>query len=84
MLLKESKEVLIVSNALNVMYVEGVESGVCSFYVTLYTEYRFNVKGVKSELFVQGLQEERLFGFSSSPPVSLRRQLCYFLGLVKL
>ena len=60
----ESKEVLIISNALNAMCVEGVKSGVCSFYATLYTEYRFNVKGVKSELCIQSLsslQEGRLF-----------------------
>ena len=54
MLLKGLKEVLIVSNALNAMYVKGVKSGVCSFYATLYTEYRFNVKGVKSVLCIQG------------------------------
>ena len=38
MLLKELKEVLIVSNALNAMYVEGVKSGICSFSATLYME----------------------------------------------
>ena len=64
MLSKELKEVLIVSNALNAMYVKGIKSGVCSFYTTLYTEYRFNVKGVRRELCIQGLsllQEGRLF-----------------------
>ena len=62
MLSKGSKEVLIVSNALNSMYVKGVESGIYSFYVTLHTEYRFNVKGAKSMLCIQGsspLQEGR-------------------------
>ena len=38
MLSKELKEVLIVSKALNAMYVKGVESGVCGFYATMYTE----------------------------------------------
>ena len=54
MLLKGSKEILTVSNALNTMYVKGVESGVCCFYTTLYTECRFNFKGVKSVLCIQG------------------------------
>ena len=38
------------------MYVKGVKSGVCGFYTTLYTEYRFNgthVEGVKSVLCIQ-------------------------------
>ena len=63
-MLKGSKEVLIVSNALNAKYVEGVKSGVCDFYATLYTEYRFNVEVVKSVLCIQGpspLQKGRLF-----------------------
>ena len=46
MLSKESKEVLIVSNALNVMYVKGVKSGVCGFYAILY-----NNTYVKSVLY---------------------------------
>ena len=53
MLSKGSKEVLIVSNALNSIYVKGVESGIYSFYVTLHTEYRFNVKGAKSMLCIR-------------------------------
>ena len=64
MLWKGLKEVLIVSNALNAVYVKGVESGICGFYTTLYTKYRFNVKGVKSVLCIKGptlLQEGRLF-----------------------
>ena len=68
MLLKSLKEVLIVYNILNTVYVEGVESSVCSFYATLYTEYRFNVKGVESVIYIQGLsplQDGRLFEKSS-------------------
>ena len=29
------------------MYVGDVRDGVCSFYATLYAEYRFNVRDVK-------------------------------------
>ena len=29
-------------NALIAMFVEGVKSGICSFYATLYTQCRFN------------------------------------------
>ena len=29
------------------MYVEDVKDGVCSFYTTLYTEYRSDVEGVQ-------------------------------------
>ena len=32
------------------MYVKNVKDGVCSFYTTLYTEYRSDVKGVKDTL----------------------------------
>ena len=31
-------------NALNTMYVRDVRDGVCSFYATLYAEYRFHVE----------------------------------------
>ena len=31
-------------NALNAMYVRDVGDGVCSFYATLYAEYRFHVE----------------------------------------
>ena len=48
MMSKGSKEVFIVCNALNAFYVKEVKSGVCGFYATLYTEYRFNVEEVKS------------------------------------
>ena len=34
-------------NALNAMYVEDVGDGVCSFYATLYSEYRFHVEDVE-------------------------------------
>ena len=32
------------------MYVEDVKDGICSFYTTLYTEYRSDVKGVEETL----------------------------------
>ena len=54
MLSKGLKEVLVVSNALNAIYVEGVKSDFHSFYATLYTEYRYNVKRVESVLCIQG------------------------------
>ena len=38
-------------NALNAMYVEDVGDGVCGFYATLYTEYRFHVEDVKDTLY---------------------------------
>ena len=34
-------------NALNAMYVGNIGDGVCSFYATLYAEYRFHVKDVE-------------------------------------
>ena len=58
----------------NALYVKGVESGICVFYTTLYTEYRFNgthAEDVKSVLCIQGpspLQEGRL---PASHPVGL-------------
>ena len=66
----------------NAMY---VEDGVCGFYATLYTEYRSHVEGVKDTLDTaascpfkgEGYLKSLLScGFTSSPPVSLRRQLC--------
>ena len=38
-------------NALNAMYVEDVEDGVCGFYATLYAEYRFHVEDVEDTLY---------------------------------
>ena len=68
----------------NAMYVKDVEDGVCGFYATLYTEYRSDVEGVKDTLDTvaprssgrEGLYSLPSCGFSSSPPVSSRRQLC--------
>ena len=34
-------------NALNCIFVGDVGDGVCSFYATLYAEYRFHVRDVK-------------------------------------
>ena len=34
-------------NGLNAMYVEDVGDGVCGFYATLYSEYRFHVEDYK-------------------------------------
>ena len=34
----------------NAMYVEDIKDGVCSFYTTLYTEYRSDVKGIEDTL----------------------------------
>ena len=38
-------------NALNAMYVGDVGDGVCSFYATLYAEYRFHVEDIKDTLY---------------------------------
>ena len=38
-------------NALNAMYVGDVGHDVCSFYATLYAEYRFHVKDVEDTLY---------------------------------
>ena len=38
-------------NALNGMYVRDVGDGVCSFYATLYAEYRFHVEDVEDILY---------------------------------
>ena len=37
--------------ALNAMYVGDVRDGVCSFYATLYAEYRYHVGYVKDTLY---------------------------------
>ena len=78
-------------NALNAMYVEDIEDCICYFYATLHTEYCCSfthVEGVKyyvlysvyrtpcfsrSEGYLKSLLS---CGFSGSPPVSPRRQLC--------
>ena len=86
--LKEALTVLIVTH---VTQVKRVESSVCGFYVTLHTEYcnitQFvtHVESVKYSVYRasrpskgEGYLFESLpsCGFSCSPPVSLRRQLC--------
>ena len=38
-------------NVLNAMYVGDVRYSVCSFYATLYAEYRFHVEDVKDTLY---------------------------------
>ena len=38
-------------NALNAMYVGDIGDGVCSFYATLYAEYRFHVKDIEDTLY---------------------------------
>ena len=68
-------------NALNAMYAENVKDGVCSFYATLYIEYRSGVKGTLDTVASHPSRREGLYsllscGFSGSPPVSPRRQLC--------
>ena len=41
-------------NALNAMYVRNVGDGVCSFYATLYAEYRFHVLCIQWPLTLPG------------------------------
>ena len=61
-----------------------LKMGVCGFDATLYTEYRSDVEGVKDTLDTvapcssgrEGLYSLPSCGFSGSPPVSPRRQLC--------
>ena len=38
-------------NALNCIFVRDVRDGVCSFYATLYAEYRFHVGDVEDTVF---------------------------------
>ena len=38
-------------NALNAIYVGDVGDGVCSFYATLYAEYRYHVGDVEDTLY---------------------------------
>ena len=46
-------------NALNGMYVRDVGDGVCSFYATLYAEYRFHAEDVRDTV-LYSCQEGRL------------------------
>ena len=55
MMLKGSKEALTALILTNVTQVERVESGVCSFYATLHTEYCYSIcyscqKGQKCQI----------------------------------
>ena len=59
--------------ALNAMYVEDVEDGVCGFYATLHTEYTGPLASPGGKAIYLSLLP---CGFSSSPPVSPRMQLC--------
>ena len=71
------------------MYVRGVKSGVCGFYTTLHTEYCYSCQRCQRLLYctlytVASRPARRegycvslpSWGFSCSPLVSLRRQLC--------
>ena len=46
-MLKVSKIYCTDFNAVNAMYVGDIGDGVCSFYATLYAEYRFHVGDVE-------------------------------------
>ena len=88
-------------NALNSMYVKGVEDGVCGFYTALtahrvlllislmlkvskmsntmysvYTAASCTCQEGRLYVTVQYLKSLPSWGFSDSPPISLRRQLC--------
>ena len=69
------------------MYVRGVESGVCGFYTTLHTEYCYSCRRCQSFMYSvyrapHPSRGKAIYlsllpcGFSGSPPVSPRRQLC--------
>ena len=88
---KGSKEALTVLIVAHVAQVERDKNGVCGFYTTLHTEYcnatQFvthikRVESIKYRASCPSKGESYLFvsllscGFSYSPPVSLRRQLC--------
>ena len=90
MMSKGSKEALRVLIVTHVTQVKRVESGVCSFYATLHTELLnllLMLKGSKVYSVYSGLSplpggkaivcvSLPSWGFSCSPLVSLRRQLC--------
>ena len=88
MMSKGSKEALTVLIVTHVTQVERVESGVCGFYATLHTEllnFLLMLKGSKVYSVYRAPCPSRgkaiylslpPCGFSGSPPVSLRRQLC--------
>ena len=48
---KVSKVSKIHCTDLNAMYVRDIGDGVCGFYTTLYTEYRYHVGDVKDTLY---------------------------------
>ena len=88
MMSKGSKEALTVLIVTHITQVERVESGVCGFYATLHTElinlllmskgskvysvYRAPCPSRGKAIYLSLLP----CGFSGSPPVSPRRQLC--------
>ena len=88
MMLKGSKEALTVLIVTHVTQVERVKSGVCGFYATLHTESLNLLLMSKGSKVYSVYRAPRLSrgkaiylslppcGFSSSPPVSPRRQLC--------
>ena len=88
MMSKGSKEALTVLIVTHVTQVKRVESGVCGFYAKLHTVTQFitHVERVESVLCIQWpvtpARREGYcvslpsLGFSCSPLVSLRRQLC--------
>ena len=85
MMSKGSKETLTVLIVTHVTHIERVKSGVCGFYATLHTEL-LNLllmsKGYSVYRAPLPSRGKAIYlslpscGFSSSPPVSLRRQLC--------
>ena len=82
MMLKGSKEALTVLIVTHVTQVERVESGVCGFYTTLHTELLNLLLMSKGSKVYSVYRRESYcvsllsWGFSCSPLVSLRRQLC--------
>ena len=77
--------------ALNAMYIEDVKDGVCGFYTTLHTEYCYSSHSCqRHQRLLYSVDTGPLAppggkaiylslppcGFSGSPPVSPRRQLC--------
>ena len=85
MMSKGSKEALTVLIVTPVTQVKRVESGVCSFYTTLHTELLnllLMLKDKKCTLAPHPSRGKAIYlslppcGFSGSPPVSPRRQLC--------
>ena len=64
-------------NALNAMYVEDVEDGVCGFYATLHTEYSYSFTHVKG---VKGVKYCVLYSVYRAPCSSWREDLYSLLS----